>query len=65
MKTTSDYGINIALEASRLTGPLLRAQHKKVKVDRWRKLCKYLGRTIGGRNDGNTDHITLRRILAE
>ena len=56
MKTTSDYAINVALEASRMTGSLLLAQHKKVKVDRWRKLSKYLGRTTSGRNDGSTRH---------
>jgi hypothetical protein len=51
---TGKYAVNLALETTKLTPDMMRVQYKKVKVDRWRKLLKYLGRATSGRNDGTT-----------
>jgi hypothetical protein len=39
----------IALESTKVLGGLVKSQHKKHKVDRWRKLTRYAERALNGK----------------
>ena len=43
------YMLAIALESTKVLGGLVKSQHKKHKVDRWRKLTRYAERALNGK----------------
>jgi len=46
------YMLAIALESTKALGGLVKSQHKKHKVDRWRKLTRYAKRSLNGKAQG-------------